>query len=340
MLLPDSDPTPEAPRSPFHGLPRRALILFSGPAGRRDGLAAFFWQLGYTVEEVDIRIGGAAHDLADRRVATAYLARISAGEYCFVFVAPPCSSFSVAHSPRLRSHAEVEGVQPVPSEWRAYLRKHNALADFAAAAASAAEAAGALWMVENPADRADRHSVAYWPRFADCGAIWRMPAFVELEHRARPSKALLAQCALNAPAQQLTTLVADFAHVIVLLLDIIHRIPVIFYFVIGGAAGRNFGRRRRAAHRRRTPFRHQGPRRNERLCLSVEHHDDALDPPAALAIGIILSFPFGFVCCVYDGHVCTIRDVQGFSQPWIKIGKGSANVSEAAKINTRKRSRD
>jgi hypothetical protein len=111
----------------FAGLPRRILILFSGPAGRVDGLAAHLRRLGFEVVEIDTKVGGAAHDCSKRRVAEWLLACIAAGMFCAVFAAPPCSSFSVAHDPALRSDTHVRGVDPMPPEWRAYIDKHNAL---------------------------------------------------------------------------------------------------------------------------------------------------------------------------------------------------------------------
>eukprot|EP00965_Chrysotila_dentata_P000075 2675-Pleurochrysis_carterae.AAC.1 len=42
--------------------------------------------------------------------------------------------------PQLRSRAEPEGIQPVPTRWRRYVAKHNALASFTAELAEAAHA--------------------------------------------------------------------------------------------------------------------------------------------------------------------------------------------------------
>eukprot|EP00965_Chrysotila_dentata_P063111 2091183-Pleurochrysis_carterae.AAC.1 len=77
---------------------------------------------------VDVALGGAEHDVLREHVAARLLGWVGSGKFRAVFVAPPCSSFSVAHPARLRSRSEPEGMQPVPAEWAAYLRKHNALA--------------------------------------------------------------------------------------------------------------------------------------------------------------------------------------------------------------------
>ena len=190
----------------FAALPRSVLILFSGPAGRDDGLAASIRREGLTAVEVDVLIGGQHHDLSRAGVANQVLADIAAGSYCAVFAAPPCSSFSIAHDPPLRSRGDVRGESTAPAEWRAYLDKHNRLADFTAAALAAAHAVGSLWLAENPADRSDADSPAYWHAYADSGSFWRMPAIVRLRSESNAAVATFAQCQLGAPAQKWTTL--------------------------------------------------------------------------------------------------------------------------------------
>ena len=186
----------------------RVLILFAGPGGREDGLAAYFRRLGCCVDEVDTKIGGLAHDVTYTEVANGWIRRIAAGEYDVVFVAPPCSSYSVAHVPQLRSALETLGIEPVPLEWRAYVDKHNRLTAFAVTALRAAHAAGALWACENPADRSLRGSPAFWARFASCGSMWRVPCVSALASHSAAKAFTFAQCACGAPAQKYTTLLA------------------------------------------------------------------------------------------------------------------------------------
>ena len=154
------------------------LILFSGPTGRQTSLAAYLRRLGCWVEEVDIRIDPAGHDLTRVEVRNHYLRRIAAGVYDAVFAAPPCSSFSPALEPQLRSVSSPEGIEPVPPEWRQYLDKHNTLADFAAAALKLARSHGLLWLMENPADRSK--PPAFWEAKKGYGNIWIMPSMVAL----------------------------------------------------------------------------------------------------------------------------------------------------------------
>ena len=70
------------------------------------------------------------------------------------------------------------GSTPVPPEWTAYLRKHNALVQFTADVCFAAESAGVAWFVENPASR--ESGVARWDAMAERCLMWHMPALVSV----------------------------------------------------------------------------------------------------------------------------------------------------------------
>ena len=97
-----------------------ALIVFSGPGDRADGIAAYMRALGWRVVEIDILVGGAAHDMANPSTAATLIARVATGEFAVVFLAPPCSSYSVAHRPKLRSagrrHAHPGGMGRLPGQ--------------------------------------------------------------------------------------------------------------------------------------------------------------------------------------------------------------------------------
>ena len=134
------------------------------------------------------------------------LQRIRAAEFDAVFLATPCSSYSVRHTPRLRSAAEPEGITPVPAEWRAYVEKHNLLADFSALAIDACRATRTPVGLENPADRGVGTSPAYWAEHAEHGSLWRMPCVARALGAYRASFATFAQCSFAAPAQKWTTI--------------------------------------------------------------------------------------------------------------------------------------
>eukprot|EP00965_Chrysotila_dentata_P155682 5145205-Pleurochrysis_carterae.AAC.1 len=119
--------------------------------------------------------------------------------------APTCASFSVAHVPQLRSRAEPEGVHPIPARWRRYVAKHNALATFTVDLIETAQAAGAAWMVENPADCGDRSGAAWWPRFDEHAPLWLLPRERAALEKTRAGLVTFAQCALGAPARKFYT---------------------------------------------------------------------------------------------------------------------------------------
>eukprot|EP00965_Chrysotila_dentata_P121487 4016383-Pleurochrysis_carterae.AAC.1 len=85
------------------------------------------------------------------------------------------------------------------------MAKHNALADFTAALVGAAQAAGASWMVENPAHCGDPSGEAWWPRFASHAPLWLYPPMREALEAAGGRTVKFAQCALGAASRKYTT---------------------------------------------------------------------------------------------------------------------------------------
>jgi hypothetical protein len=136
------------------------------------------------------------------------MAAATAGRYAFVFAAPPCQSYSVAHRPQLRSDEHPLGLPTVPREWRRYLDKHNAITAFTFQLLDAAEDGGAATMAENPAARNGPpigDAAAQWRRHAHHGSLWHTPA---ARARAR-SCWTFAQCAFAAETQKWTTIAAS-----------------------------------------------------------------------------------------------------------------------------------
>eukprot|EP00965_Chrysotila_dentata_P093215 3079307-Pleurochrysis_carterae.AAC.1 len=100
-----------------------------------------------------------------------------------MFVAPPCSSFSVAHRPSLRTRVDPEGTRTAPPQWAAYLRRHNELAALGRlrgatrrrggerARAVGAGKPGGLWRPQGRGRRGD-YSLPHTPRFG-CSPRWR-----------------------------------------------------------------------------------------------------------------------------------------------------------------------
>ena len=186
-----------------------ALVVFAGPGHDAD-LAARLRARGIAVTVVDTKVGGAEHDVRRPGVGERLIERVRRGDYDVVFMAPPCESFSVAHRPQLRSRRRwAAGLPNAPQEWRAYLRKHNELAAWAVRLARAAHDAGALWAIENPADRGVPGSPAYWPKMADHAPLWVQEGVRGLAEHTSAASRTFAYCAFGAPHQKYTTIMHD-----------------------------------------------------------------------------------------------------------------------------------
>ena len=74
---------------------RRILHLFSGPPGRKDGLAAYAKQLGLEADEVDILVHERRGNILRDEVYTSILRRVRDGEYIGAVIGTPCTTFSV-----------------------------------------------------------------------------------------------------------------------------------------------------------------------------------------------------------------------------------------------------
>ena len=80
----------------------RVLYLFSG-VSRRASIAESLRTLcqrdgnGLEFHDVDIHVGGSAHDLLDKEIQEVYMSNILAGGYDIVILSPPCGSWSRAN---------------------------------------------------------------------------------------------------------------------------------------------------------------------------------------------------------------------------------------------------
>ena len=220
--LSSGEPVPRGPRSPppdaqlAWGRPRtsttsrplRVLVLFAGPCEAASNLPACLREAGCDVTAIDTKLGGSAHDVLRRMVADRLLERIRASEFEAVFIATPCSSYSVRHDPQLRTRDDPEGDVTAPPAWRAYVAKHNLLAQFTARAVDACRITTTPVALENPSDRGDTSSPASWPAFSDHGSLWRMPAIAAALGAYAATFSTFAQCSLSSLAQKWTTIAA------------------------------------------------------------------------------------------------------------------------------------
>lgn len=206
------------PRAPFLDTLQPVLLAFSG---ERSTLADALIGMGFEVDTVD-KSFGPDHDLTRASCQDAVLYRVSSGYYGFVFLSPPCKSFSVSHDerPLLRSTHWPRGIRPLPRAWHDYILRHNKLADFSASCILAAHDAGVPWAIENPASRSDVSPHSTWSRFARHGTLWDLFAAGGLApprlQRSHPSpfsvpvlEVTFAMCAFGAPFQKYTTIWAS-----------------------------------------------------------------------------------------------------------------------------------
>ena len=182
--------------------------MFSGPDEGDTGLPAALRRRGWLVDAIDTKVGGRAHDLTQTALRNRLVAAVAGGQYEALYAGTPCKSYSVAHSPQLRSRRWPEGLPNAPPEWRDYLERHNGFAALTAALVRAAHQAGVPWAVENPVDRADEAGRGrwYWPSKADHAPLWRMPCMRAALELTGARTATFPQCALGAAVQKYTTL--------------------------------------------------------------------------------------------------------------------------------------
>ena len=186
------------------------LVCFSGACAAFHALPLLLSDAGAHVVAYDTRLGGADHDVTDGVVGPALIARIAANEFDAVFLAPPCSTFSIRRRTRLRSVARPWGVKPVPKGFEHTLRTSNRLVEFSMAAISAARAAGVPLAIENPAARSDDQSYAYWEDYSDWASIWDIKEFAQELQASSAKMFTFAQCAplIGGEHQKWTTIAA------------------------------------------------------------------------------------------------------------------------------------
>ena len=140
----------------------RVLYLFSGPSGRKDGLAAYLADMGFQVDECDVineHLGD--QDLLDDTVWLRIKARLRDGYYVALFASPPCRSFSAARAsgpgpPVLRDARYIYGF-PKAQRWRKLdhshyerIREDNLFAERTAEACAVMDSLGRPYGVEQP----------------------------------------------------------------------------------------------------------------------------------------------------------------------------------------------
>ena len=201
-------------------LPRRVLVLFSGPYARPDGLTAFLRARGIEVDQYDCDAkhgGGDDANILNDAFFTSIFNLVRNGHYAAVFTAPPCSTYSVARHfpavrpgrdsgpPVVRKRDEILGIKDVPAGHQRELRRANEITRRTAVLLTAAFRAGAQFILENPADRGDKENTLLY-QIEEHGPIWLDPYVKALSGSCGAESVTFAQCMFGANVQKYTTL--------------------------------------------------------------------------------------------------------------------------------------
>ena len=208
---------PEAPLSLPDDAPL-VLHLFSGPAGLRDGLAAFLWLLQIRCIEFD-RLNG--DDLLSRSQYEDLRCMALAGRFCFVVAGIPCHTYSIArHRPpapgapawarplrnRLLGGAPLPWLTPLEAGevWRS-----DTLTKRAASIIRLVAARRGGHIVENPPDREEGEFAAFAGRSPILHSpLWVSPVIASLHRDLASERVNFMQCPFDKGhgAQKATTL--------------------------------------------------------------------------------------------------------------------------------------
>ena len=163
----------------------RALHLFSGPADRVDGIAAYLGAVGVKMECVDlVNVGTADMDISDDSVWNRLRAKLIGGIFSFLFAGPPCRTFSSARHvrpgpPTLRDRSHPYGFPKSQARERGLrpgdydkIRMDNLMAVRTAEACTILHDLGSGYAVEQP-----------WPRSHAVVSMFDLEPFTELQKR-------------------------------------------------------------------------------------------------------------------------------------------------------------
>ena len=103
----------------------------------------------------------------------------------------------------------INGLEGLSDEDRRRVTQANELASLVAVVAHTAEAAGIPWFIEQPADRGDKTSDAYWDGLQDPPHMFNMPFFKVLRDAVKPTVVTFPQCALGARVQKFTSIMGN-----------------------------------------------------------------------------------------------------------------------------------
>lgn len=185
----------------------RAVHLFAGDQARDDGISGWGHVLGGEVADVDIGVGGEAHNLCRPGVLRCWRQRMHRREFDVMFGGGPCATFSPLHDPQLRSVWEPSGRHDMPDSWRAHTLRANQLWDNTAMLARDLWQAGGEFAIEYPQRRYIHGKRAHWKVVAARGVSTPgdLPSILALEQDTGAQRIDIAQCAFGSPFQKFTT---------------------------------------------------------------------------------------------------------------------------------------
>lgn len=185
----------------------KVLHLFSGPSGRRDGLAAYLKAIGIDTVECDIINKHLSNqDILDDAIWGRIRDDLVDGVYDFVFAGPPCRTFSESRSagpgpPVLRDQQYPYGFPKsqhrpglLPQHY-VQIREDNLLAERTAEACAIMQRAGRPFAVEQPTP------------FKGAVTMFQFESFEDLV-RNGASFVYFDQCMHGAPTKKPTTVLA------------------------------------------------------------------------------------------------------------------------------------
>ena len=184
----------------------RVLILYAG-AEHDESLAAHLRRRGHVVVAYEYIVDPVRQNLERPDVQDEVIEDLGARHYDAVFTETPCSSFSVAQEPAIRTLTEPEGTAASWEHWGQYLERGNRHARFTARVCATASAAKIPWFVENPPARS--HGSAYWRAKAQHATLFDQPCMRALVAAWPTAHVNFAQCEFGSPFQKLTTVLAS-----------------------------------------------------------------------------------------------------------------------------------
>jgi len=206
-MHPPPSPGPEgATRPSLTPRRRRVAVVFSGPI---DNALVKLLLTTFEVDSFDVLVDPIGQDILRHEVLNQLMHKIAKGDYAFLWIATPCCSYSILQGRRpLQDPLCSAGWSELTPSEKAYLIRHNRLAEITKALCWAAHLSSTPWAVENPAPRHDESSPAFWAEFSVFASLFDMPCMKLLIRETGAQISIFAQCEFEASFQKYTGILA------------------------------------------------------------------------------------------------------------------------------------